>query len=210
MDAGVVDLHLLDDEAVGLEDGLLSGFVELIPGSEGRGLLDRGGIDLAALIDHGGVEELNGFLVGVDEKLADAVADVCAGVEVIGVSLAPVDQVGAAGFEGFIEGEGGEGVVAAVLEVGIVAAEPVGGGDVGDVDLDVVVGGDEEWSAPLLGLVENLCGLVEGASLDDLLAEGSDGEEQEKKRSGPEGVQVHVDHWLKYIGRGGAGIEESA
>jgi len=210
VDAGVVDLHLLGDEVVGLEDGLLGGFVELIPGSEGRWLLGRGGIDLAALIDHGGVEELNRLLIGIDEKLTDAVADVCAGVEVVGISLTPVDQIGAAGLEILIEREGGEGVAAPVDKVGVVAAEPVGGGDIGDVDLDVVIGGDEQGGGPLLGLVEDLGWLVEGASLDDLLAEAGDGEEKQEERSGPEGVQVHVDHWLKYIGRGGRTVEELA
>lgn len=180
VDAGVVDLHLLDDEIVGFEDGLLGGVVELVPGSEGGGLLDGGGVDLSILIDHGGVEELDRFLVGIDGELTDAVADVDAGVEVVGVALAPADQVGTAGLEGLVEGEGGEGVAATILEVGIVAAEPVGGGDVGDVDLDVVVGGDEEGSGPLLGLIEDLHRLVEGASLDDLLAEAGDGEEQEE------------------------------
>lgn len=210
MDAGVVDLHLLGDEVVGLEDGLLGGFVQLIPGSEGRGLLDRRGIDLSALIDHGGVEELDRFLIGIDGELADSIADVGAGVEVIGVAHTPADQVGTAGLEGLIKGEGGEGVAAPVEKVGVVAAEPVGGGDIGDVDLDVVIGGDEQGGAPLLGLVEDLRWLVERASLDDLLAEAGDGEEKEEERSGPEGVQVHVDPWLKYIGRGGRTVEELA
>jgi len=210
VDAGVVDLHLLGDEVVGLEDGTLGGFVQLIPGPEGRGLLDRRGIDLAALIDHGGVEELDRLLIGIDCELPDTVADVGAGVEVIGVAHAPADEVGAAGLEGLVEGEGCEGVVAAVQKVGVVAAEPVGGGDIGDVDLDVVIGRDEEGCGPLLSLVEDLRGLVERASLDDLLGEAGDWEEKEEQGCGPEGVQVHVDHWLKYIGRGGREVEESA
>ena len=89
-----------------------------------------------------------------------------------GVTHAQADEVLTAGLYGFVHGKDGEGVGTPVLVVGVVAAEPVGSGYVWDVDLDAVVGRDEEGSGPLLGFVKDLYRLTERAALDDLLTEG--------------------------------------
>lgn len=69
-----------------------------------------------------------------------------------------------------------------IEEVGVVFAEPGGRGHIGDVDLEIAIGGDQQGSRPLLGFVHDLRWLAEGTALDDLLTEAYSGKEQEKQR----------------------------
>jgi hypothetical protein len=166
---GVVDSHLPDDEFVCFEDGFLRRGVQLIPGSEGGRLLNRCSVELSVAVDHGGHEDLNRFLAGLDFDLADSISDVFAGVEMFGVAHAPACLVSAAGRSGLVASEQGQGIDSADFEIRIVAAEPVVCCDIGNIDFDVVVGGKEEGRAPLLGLIVDGDGLAEWTSLNDLL-----------------------------------------
>lgn len=183
LESCVVTPHLLGHEVIRLQDGLLSGRIELIPGPEGSGLLHEFGNHRSVLIDHGSVEQLNRFLVRIDGDLTNSVANVCACVHVRRVTHPKADEVFAAGPYLPIRGKDRDRIGAPVLEVGIVTTEPVGRRYVRDVDLDIVVRCDEQGHCPLLRFVQDLYGLAEGTMLEDLLAEASCREEQKDKDS---------------------------
>ena len=132
--AGVVDVGLLGDELGSFGEGFLGGRVE-VGGAAGAGLADdAGGVKRAARVDHGGEEQGESALLGVDGDAADAVAVVVAGVDMRGVGESGADLVLAAGTARFVEGHERDGVLAALDEVFSVAVEPGVVGDVFDVE----------------------------------------------------------------------------
>lgn len=189
LESGVITSHLLGDQVIGLEDRLLGGGIELIPGSKYRRLLHEVGNYGSVRIDHGRIKELNGFLVRIDGDLTNTVTDVGACLQVCSIPHAEAHEVIAAGPHLPVGGKNGDRVGASVLKVGVVAAEPIRRGYVGDVDLDIVVRGDEKRSGPLLGLVEHLRRSAEGAMLENLLAERPCGEEQQDEELGSEELE---------------------
>ena len=164
-----VVVRLLSGEFGGVGDGLLGVGVEAAEAAGAGFADDAGGVERAAGEDHGGEQQSHGVLRCVDGDLADAIAVVVAGIDVGGVGEAGANLIGAAGVDGLVERDEGDGVLTAVDEGLRVASEPGVGGGIFDVEVLVGVGEDGYEGGPLVVLGEDVSGGVEGAGLDDLL-----------------------------------------
>jgi hypothetical protein len=85
------------------------------------------------------------------------------------VTKSPGHLIGTACLRVLVEGEHRQYELPLVLKALIVSGKPFRIRDVGNVQLDVTIRGEEKRGGPLLGFVENLARLAEGPALNDLL-----------------------------------------